>query len=435
MIQKTRNIPDGKSHLKKLPIANYLDAEYLYYPITNQRCPEGETCVIMGQFVKVGEEIGVRKGAFFEQPIHATASGEIMGYEKKIDNSGKHVDCLILKNDFKYEMHETVYDRTDAEIEKLTQEDYVNIAKEAGLVGLGGSGFPTYIKLNAKHPIHTIVANGVECEPNLISDYELLMTHPDEMIQGLIYSMKAVGAKKGIIAIKEVNKEIEARLNFAIKEFPEYDLKVKLVGNHYPQGWELETIEAATGIKIPQGKITAEYGILNFNVSTLVGLYRAVKKRSPVLERFFTISGNGIHNKNFRVRIGTSILDLIELTGGFKDLEVPKTLILGGPMMGVSMDSQDMVITHTVTSLIVNNEVSREEEPCIHCASCVYSCPVQIQPVQIMNAFKRQDLDFLHDLAVNKCIECGLCSYVCPSKIHLTDYMRKGKSLLKEGGR
>ncbi|CCV64954.1 NADH oxidoreductase complex RnfABCDGE type, C subunit [Alteracholeplasma palmae J233] len=434
MIQKTREIPDGKKVLKKLPILHYLDADYLYYPITNQRCPEGETCVIMGQFVKVGEEIGVRKGAFFEQPIHATASGEIMGYEKKMDQSGRLVDCLIVKNDKKYELHESIYDRTDEEIMNLTKQDFIDIAKNSGLVGLGGSGFPTYIKLNAKHPVDIVVANGVECEPNLISDYEILMRHPEEMILGLIYSMKAVGAKKGIIAIKEKNKELEARLSFAIKDFPQYDLKVKLVGNYYPQGWELETIKSATGIKIPQGKITSEYGIINFNVSTLVSLYHAVKKRLPVLERFFTISGDGAHNKNFRVRIGTSIEELLELAGGYKDLDLNKTLIVGGPMMGTSVSSSDLVLTHTMTSLIINNEVVREEEPCIHCASCVYSCPVEIQPVQIMNAFKRKDTGFLVDLAVNKCIECGLCSFVCPSKIHLTDYMRKGKALLKTGG-
>ena len=133
--------------------------------------------------------------------------------------------------------------------------------------------------------------------------------------------------------------------------------------------------------------------------------------------------------KNFRVRIGTMVNEMIELAGGYKDLERPKVMILGGPMMGANTTSDNIVMTHTTTSVIVLNEQPRVEEPCIHCAACVYSCPVEIQPVQIMNAFKHQDVDAIKDLKVNKCIECGLCSFVCPSKIHLTEYMRQSKRI------
>ncbi len=433
MITKTRHIPDGKDILKKLPLIHYLEAPYLYYPITSQRCPEGETCVIFGQFVKVGEVIGTRKGAFFEQPIHATVSGEVVGHEMKFDASGQRVDCMIVKNDFKYEVHESVYTRSDDEINELTKADYVNIAKEAGLVGLGGSGFPTYIKLNTKSKIDIVLANGVECEPKLISDYELMMNYPDELILGLIYAMKAVSAPKGIIAVKKKYSELAERLNFALNAYVDYDIKVVPVGNHYPQGWELEAIEAATGIKVPQGKIPADYGIVPFNVSTLQSLYHAVKFGLPVIERYFAISGDGVVNKSFKTRIGTSVQNLINLAGGYVDLNIPKTLIMGGPMMGQNVSNDDIVTTHTATSLIVQNTMYLDEDPCIRCASCVYSCPVDIQPVQIMNAVKANDKDFLKTLSVNKCIECGLCSYVCPSKIHLTDYMRQGKRILRQG--
>src|SRR3989339_429339 len=385
MIAKTKYIPDGKKALKELPIIHYLDAEYVYYPVTSARCPEGETCVRGGQFVKVGEVVGTRKGAFFEQPMHATVSGEVVGNEKHIDNSGKVVDCLIVKNDKKYDLHPSIVERTDVEIAKLTKEDYIQIVKDAGLVGLGGSAFPTYIKLDTKDPID------------------------------------------GVIAIKKKYKEIEERLKFVLQEFTEYDITVETVGNYYPQGWELAMIKNALGIKIPQGQLLSKYGVLNFNVSTLQSIYNAVKKRLPVLERLFTISGDGIHNKSFRARIGTLVTDLIELAGGYKDEEQPKVMVLGGPMMGTNILRDDVVMTHTTTSLIVMNEKLEKEEPCVHCASCVYSCPVEIQPVQIMNAYKTRDKDALKMLEVNKCIECGLCSYVCPSKIHLTEYMRNGK--------
>lgn len=427
MIARTRYIPDGKKHLKELPILHYLDAEYLYYPVTSARCPEGETCVRGGQFVKVGEVIGTRKGAFFEQPMHVTVSGEVVGYENHVDQSGKVVNCLIVKNDKKYELHESIIDRTDEEIEALTKDEYVEIVKEAGLVGLGGSAFPSYIKLDSKDPIDVVIANGVECEPNLISDYGLMMTSPEMIIRGLMYAMKSSGAKRGVIAIKKKYVELYERLSFKLKEFPNENIEVINVGNYYPQGWELAMVKEALNIKIPQGELLSKYGVLNFNVSTLASIYMAVKKRLPVLERFITFSGDGIHNKTFRARIGTLMTDLIELAGGYVDKDKPKVLILGGPMMGTNINRDDIVMTHTTTSLIVMNEEVLKEEPCVRCASCVYSCPVQIQPVQIMNAYKVRDKDALKMLEVSKCIECGLCSYVCPSKIHLTEYMRSGK--------
>jgi len=431
MIAKTKYIPDGKKELKELPIIHYLDAEYVYYPVTSARCPEGETCVIGGQFVKVGEVIGTRKGAFFEQPMHATVSGEVVGNEKHIDQSGKVVDCLIVKNDKKYTLHPSIVERSDEEIDQLTKEDFIKIVKDAGLVGLGGSAFPTYIKLETNEPIDVVIANGVECEPNLISDYGLMMTDPRPVIEVLIYAMKASGAKRGVIAIKKKYSVIEERLNFCLHSFSGYDIKIVKVGKYYPQGWELAMIKNALGITIPQGELLSKYGVLNFNVSTLQSIYNAVKKRLPVLERLFTISGDGIHNKNFRARIGTLVTELISLAGGYKNPEQPKVMILGGPMMGTNIMRDDVVMTHTTTSLIVMNDAPIKEDACIHCASCVYSCPVQIQPVQIMNAYKVKDKDMLKTLEVNKCIECGLCSYVCPSKIHLTEYMRLGKRLAK----
>jgi electron transport complex protein RnfC len=181
MIAKTKYIPDGKKELKELTLIHYLDADYVYYPVTSARCPEGETCVRGGQFVKVGEIVGTRKGAFFEQPMHSTVSGEVVGYEKHIDQSGKVVDCLIVKNDRQYKLFDQIVDRTDEEIEKLTKADYIQIIKDAGLVGLGGSAFPTYIKLETEDEIEVVIANGVECEPNLIADYSLMINNPREV--------------------------------------------------------------------------------------------------------------------------------------------------------------------------------------------------------------------------------------------------------------
>lgn len=431
MITKTRIIPDGKALLKTLPYEPYLEAERLYYPITSGRCPEGSASVKVGEKVYVGQVIGARRSGFFDQNIHSTVSGTVVGFEMRRLGSGKKVECIVVENDQKYTLHETVKDRTQEEIDNLTREELLKIIKDFSLVGLGGSEFPTHIKFKTDEKINVIVANGVECEPYLVSDYGLMKKEPEKIVEGLIIAMKTANAPKGVIAIKKKYKAIKAILEETIKNYPEYDITVAPIGNYYPQGWELEVIKNAVGIKIPQFQLLAKYGVLQFNVSTLLSIYNAVKHRLPVLERFITISGDGVHNKSFVARIGTPVNELVELAGGYKDLEQPKVLVVGGPMMGSNASSDDLIMTFTTTSLIVLNEVVHKEEPCIHCAACVYSCPVKIQPVQIMNAYKAGDKKTLEVLQVNKCIECGLCSFVCPSKIHLTDYMRKGKAMLR----
>ena len=250
----------------------------------------------------------------------------------------------------------------------------------------------------------------------------------------MIYTLKTTKAKRGVIAIKKKYQDIKAILNEELLKYENSNIEVVEVGNHYPSGWELDTVKNATGIKIPQFELTANYGVLVLNVSTLASIYNAIKFRRPLLERYFGLSGNGVNNYNFRARVGTKISDLVKVAGGYIDEEIPKVLVLGGPMMGSNTLSDDVVINQTTTSMIVFNDEEYFEEPCIHCAACVYSCPVKIQPVQIMNALKSGDVSGLEMLEVNKCIECGLCSYVCPSKIHLTEYMRQSKRFLREKG-
>lgn len=431
MTETTRYIPDFKDHRKDLKIEEVKDPKYLYFPTVDIRCPKGETCVVDGQHVKVGQLIGTRHGGFFKQPIYSTVSGKVIGVEKKLHSLGEEVDCLIIENDFKYELDEKRKPRTDEEIEKLKKEDLVNIMEEAGLAGLGGGGFPTFIKYKTDKKIEYILANGVECEPFIISDYQLMVTHAKKITEGLVYAMRAVEAKKGVVVIKEKYPNLEEKFNEAFNEHLNYDLKVIKIKSFYPQGWELQTIKSALGIKIPVGDLTAEHGVIVSNTSTLYGIYSAVRERMPFTLRYFSISGNGIkEEKNFYVRIGTPVKDLIEMCGGYTD-EKNKVLIVGGPMMGTNLTNDDFIISQTTTSLIVLNEEKFTEEPCVNCASCVYSCPVDIEPVQIMRAYKQKDKDAITNLEVNKCIECGLCSYTCPSKIHLTEYMRLAKLLIK----
>ena len=427
-IRKTK-IKDNKKVLIQTPHEeSLLNSEKLYFPVTSGRCPIGAPCVEEGDHIKVGQLIGVREGAFFDQQIRSSVSGKVVKSEKKVDQTGKLVNCIVIENDCKYEVYNPGFERSDEEIEKLTQEEVVDIIRDSGLVGLGGAAFPSYIKLGTKEEIKVVVANGAECEPFLISDWKFMYENPSDVINGLKIVMRAVNAPEGVIAVKKKNKHLIAKLEEELLNHSDANIRVAKIKDFYPAGWEIQTVKLATGITVPQGTILAESGVLNFNTTTLGSLYQAVKYGRPLIERYFTISGDGIKNTTFRVRLGTPVRELIEKVGGYLDPEIPKTLVLGGPMMGVNTTNDDIVITDTTTSLLVfNRPIDIVEDPCILCASCIDVCPVGIDPVLIMKAQRARDKDELLKLDVNKCIECGLCSYICPSKIPLTEEIRKAK--------
>ena len=430
MIAKTREIANIRKLTVSLPTIRCVDPDYVYIGITNARCSKSEVYAKVGDYVKVGQLLGMRDGGYFQQPIHSTVSGQIVGIVKKFHRSGKLVEFMQVKNDKKDTLCETIYERTPEEIAKLTREDFIQITKDAALVGLGGSSFPTYIKFQTKDPIDTICINAVECEPYLSADHRLIMEFPYRIYNGISYAMQAFGAKRAVICIKKKYQDLYDCLTVAKTRFPHLNVEIKKVGNYYPQGWEIEMIKTGLGVNVPTGVLPAKLGIMVFNVSTIVGLYKAVRYNMPVVKRNFTLTGDGITiPQNYRVRLGMSLQELIEKSDGYKGDE-NKVLILGGPMMGANLVRDDAVITKTCTSCIILNEHKEIEEPCVRCGSCVYSCPAGLQPVQIMQAVKNKDKDALQGaLNIKACILCGMCSYTCTSKIHLTDYCRKAKIL------
>lgn len=425
---KTR-IKDNKQALIDLPSYDQpLNSPKLYFPVTSGRCPIGAPCVEVGDYIKVGQLIGVREASYFDQQIRSSVSGTIVANEKKVDQTGKPVDCIVIENDFKYVELNPGFERSEEEIAAMTQKQIVDIIYDSGLVGLGGAAFPSYIKLDTKEKIQVVVANGTECEPFLTSDWHYMYENPEQVILGLSYVMQAVDAPEGIIVIKKKHKMLAKKLQETLESFSHLNIKLKQVRDFYPAGWENQTVKLATKIDIPKGDILATHGVLNFNTTTLGSLYQAVKFGRPLIERYFTMSGDGITNTTFKVRLGTPVRELIEIAGGYLNPEIPKNLVLGGPMMGVNTTNDDIVITDTTTSLLVfNKPLNLVEDPCIMCASCIDVCPVAIDPVLIMKAQRARDKEALLKLDVNKCIECGLCSYICPSKIPLTEEIRKAK--------
>ena len=433
MIAKTKYIHDAMETVGALQAIRYVDPDYVYLAVTNARCGTADVFIKPGDHVKCCQIVGMRHGPFFEQPIHSTVSGTFVGVEKHYHRNGKLVDFLKIENDKKETYDKSVKQRTPEEIAKLSKQEMTEIIKNCSVVGLGGSSFPTYIKFQTDKPINVILVNGIECEPFINADHRLLMEYPYRLLDGLKYVMQAFNCKHAKICIKSKYKDIKEVYDQVLNEeaYKNSGIELCCVGNYYPQGWEVAMIKEATGIELQPGELPANRGIINFNVSTIVGIYKAIKYNMPVIKRFITISGDGIKSpKNFRVRVGASITDLIPQCGGYTD-EGEKVFILGGPMMGASIPSDDCIISKTVTSILVINKRSYQEEPCVRCGSCVLSCPVHLEPVQIMNAVKSLDKERIKKLNPLRCIECGLCTYSCTSKIQVTDYVRRAKLFAK----
>ena len=434
MIAKTRKIHDKKMQTGVLQAIRYVDPKFVYLAVSNARCPTADVFIKPGDKMKCCQIIGMRHGPFFEQPIHATCSGTFVGLEKHYHRNGKLIDFIKIKNDFKDTLDSSCKKRTPEEISKLSKQEMTEIIKNCAVVGLGGSSFPTYIKFQTDKPIHTILVNGIECEPFITADHRLMMEYPYRLLDGLRYVMQAFNCKKAKICIKSKYKDIKEVYDQVLKEkeYADSGIELSCLGNYYPQGWEVEMIKNAEGIQLQQGELPANQGIINFNVSTIVGIYKAIKYNMPVIKRFITITGDGIKSpKNFRVRCGTPINELIPHCGGYTEESSEKVFILGGPMMGASVPSDDCIITKTVTSILVLNKRNYQEEPCVRCGSCVLSCPVHLEPVQIMNAVKALDKERIKKLNALRCIECGLCTYSCTSKIQVTDYVRRAKLFAK----
>lgn len=430
MIKKTTHIGKSKALMGSLPTIRYTHPEFVYIAVTNARCPKAELFIKEGDYVKCYQKIGMRHGPFFDQPIHSTVSGTFVGLEKHFHRSGKEVEFIKIQNDRKNVSDDSVFERTEEEIFNLSKEEVIEIIKDTANVGLGGSSFPTYIKFKTDKKLDVLLLNGIECEPYITADHRIMLEYPSRIINGIRYTMHVLNIPKAYICIKSKYKDIAMVYNELLKGYD--NIELKLVKNYYPQGWEIAMIKEALGIEVPSGHLPSEYGIINFNVSTMVGIYKALRYNMPVVKRNITITGDGItHPKNFRVVVGTPLRDLIPLCDGYKDLDKDKIFIMGGPMMGASVTSDDVIITKTVTSIIVLNKVDYKEEPCVRCGSCVLSCPVGLKPVEIMNAMKVRDRQLVKSLTPLKCIECGLCTYSCTSRINVTDWVRKGKVIAK----
>ncbi|MBL0701764.1 MAG: RnfABCDGE type electron transport complex subunit C [Spiroplasma sp.] len=430
MIQKTKLITIDKEIAKVRPHIEFTNPTKGYYHLTNMRCTSGELTIKEGDHVKVGEVIGLRKAAFFEQNIHSTISGTFIAMEKHLNRNGKLTEFAVIEND---NLEEVKPDKTNfnlKEVLEFPKEKTLELVKNNTNIGLGGSGFPTYIKLESKSTIHTVVVNAVECEPYLTVDVDTMFTKGEEIIFGLVAMIKYYDAKQGVIGIKTKNKEVLNHMQNIVKTNNFTNILVKPVGNFYPQGYEKDLVKSIAKVKVPANKMPADLGFMVFNSTSLLAIHDALCFNMPLIEREISLIGTAFNTPtNVLVKVGTHLAEVVEKIGGYTKEAQDKVIVLGGPMMGTSVKSDDVIISKPFSTVLSLVPVAAKEEPCISCGTCVYSCPTGLQPVLIVGAMKVKDKEKLAKLNIKNCIECGMCSYVCTSKIDLTKHMRRSKRI------
>ena len=408
---------DGKSLAKDKEIVELLPKGDLVYPLSQHIGAPASPIVKKGDHVLKGQMIA-EAGGFVSAPIYASVSGTVKAIEPHVNPTGAKVNCIVIENDGQYE--EVEYPPVKP-LSELTKEEILNMIANAGIVGMGGAGFPTRVKLSPKEPdkIDYIIANCAECEPYITADYRRMMETPELLVEGMKVILKLFDNAKGIFGVEDNKPDCIAILKELVKDEPR--MEVKTLMTKYPQGAERQLIYATTGRAINSTMLPADAGCVVDNVETVISIYNAVVKGIPSMERVVTVSGDGVVNPgNYKVLFGTNQRELVEAAGGLK--EGCEKVISGGPMMGFAMYTLDTPITKTSSSILClsKDEVSASTATaCINCGRCVEACPSRIIPSRLADLAERHDEAGFVKMNGLECVECGSCSYVCPAKRHL----------------
>ncbi len=408
---------DGKSLAKDKAIVTVMPKGDLIYPLSQHIGAPASPIVSVGDHVLKGQKIA-EAGGFVSAPIHASVSGTVKAIEPHFNPTGSKVNCIVVENDGEYQ--EVPYAPAKP-FDELTKEAILNLISEAGIVGMGGAGFPTKVKLSPKEPekIEYVIANCAECEPYITADYRRMLENPEELVSGMKVVLKLFDNAKGIFGVEDNKPDCIAKLKELTKDEPR--MEVLALKTKYPQGAERQLIFATTGRAINSSMLPADAGCVVDNVETLIGIHHAVIDGRPVIERIVTVSGDGVKEPgNFKVLFGTNQRDLVEAAGGF--LGEPEKVISGGPMMGFAMFTLDTPITKTSSSILclTKDEVAANEpSACINCGRCVEVCPSRIIPSRLADFAEHHNEEAFTKWEGLECVECGSCSYVCPAKRQL----------------
>ena len=420
---------EGKELSKDHPIEKYLPKVDLVYPLSQHIGAPSVPCVKKGDTVLAGQKIA-DAGGFVSVPLHASVSGTVKGIEKRLNATGSMVDCIVIENDQQYQ--ETEFQ--EARLEDLTKEEILNRIKEGGVVGMGGAGFPTHVKLAPKDPskIEYILVNGAECEPYITSDYRRMIEEPEKVVKGLQVILTLFDSAKGYICIEDNKPDCIAKMKELVKDIDR--IEVKEMMTKYPQGGERTLIYAATGREINSTMLPADVGCVVDNVETVISVYKAVILGRPVNSRVVTVTGDGIKEpKNLLVLAGTDMSELVDAAGGLK-AKIAKA-ISGGPMMGFALYDLHVPCTKTTSAFLFleHDAVSEAQEiqtACINCGRCVSVCPGHVLPARLAKLAERGDMAGFEALDGMECCECGCCSYICPAKRPLTQSIKSMRKMV-----
>ncbi len=407
-----------------------------------QRFPEPKTVVIqmsqhlgapanpivqIGDHVKVGQKIGEAAG-FISAPVHSSVSGTVVAIEPRMHATrGCEMTAVVIESDGKNELHESV--KPHKSYEELTPDEIIEIIKEAGIVGMGGAGFPTCVKLKPAKPVDTILLNGCECEPMLTADHRVLLEFADDIIYGLKAILKTTGAEKGLIVIEDNKPDAIEHLQAKVADIENIDVFV--AKTKYPQGAEKTLIKRVMGRIVPNGGLPADVGVVVSNISTVKAISDAIQTGMPLIERVATVTGPKIKNPgNFIVKIGTNVKELIDYCGGTTEEDV--LIKMGGPMMGFALDDLNVPMMKGSNGIIAIDTDETEPVACIKCGRCVDVCPMELSPLYFAKYADEQNWQGMKDMNVMNCVECRCCEFICSSKIPLVSKIKAGKLAVRE---
>lgn len=415
---------DGKKMSKDMPVKLILPKGDLVYPMSQHIGAPAKPIVAVGDKVLMGQKIGEASG-FISANIISSVSGTVKAVEKRLTVSGSMSEAIVIENDNEYKAIDGLGEKRD--YKKLSKDEIRNIVKEAGIVGMGGAGFPTHVKITPKNDskIDYVIVNGAECEPYLTSDYRMMLEEPEKLITGLKIELSLFENAKGIIAIEDNKPDVIKNIKELVK--PEENIEVKELITKYPQGAERQLIYATTGRKINSSMLPSDAGCIVNNVDTVISIYMSVCETTPLIRRIITVTGDAIKTpQNFNVKTGTNYRELVEEAGGF--VKRPQKVISGGPMMGISMFSLDIPVTKTSSALLcLTKDEAAIHEPtaCIRCGRCVDACPSNLIPQKLLEFAENFDDEGFKKLNGMECYECGSCTYVCPAKRRLTQAFKQ----------